>query len=101
MGADEKQMLIELPFWDAGEVCVVCGNPRVHHHHVLYGRGVRKKADKWGYIIPLCYEHHLGGAGIHYNRGMSLYWKELAQKHFEKHNGSREDFIREFGRSYL
>ena len=97
----DRYKLISNPQWDAGEVCVVCGNPNVQKHHVLYGTANRKIADKHGYIIPLCYEHHIGGNGIHRNRGMALRWMELAQIHYEKHKGTREDFIREFGRSYL
>ena len=30
-----------------------------------------------------------------------LMLKRLAQEHFERNNGTREDFIRIFGRSYL
>ena len=87
--------------WDYGNACVYCGSPNVQMHHVLHGTANRKKADKYGYVIPLCYEHHIGANGIHRNRGMDLYWKETAQRHFEKNIGTREDFIREFGKSYL
>lgn len=96
----DKEKLLNNPQWDAGETCVVCGGIYVQHHHVLYGVK-RKKADAHGYIIPLCVDHHIGGNGIHKNRGMALYWMQLAQQHFEKHKGTREDFIREFGKSYL
>lgn len=97
----DRKKLIDSPEWDAGNACVVCGNPHVQMHHILYGTANRKKSDKHGYIIPLCYEHHLGGNGIHKNRGMALRWMELAQEHFEKNKGTREEFIKEFGRSYL
>lgn len=97
----DKQRLIRNPQWDAGEVCVVCGNPHVQHHHIIGGTANRKVSDHHGYIIPLCYAHHLGGNGIHRNRGMALFWMELAQQHYEAHKGTREDFIKEFGRSYL
>lgn len=97
----DREKLINNPTWDAGDVCVVCGSPYVQRHHVLYGTGNRKVSDKYGYVIPLCAEHHIGGNGIHRNRGMALHWMELAQQHYERHKGTRQDFIREFGRSYL
>ena len=97
----DKEKLIENPMWDAGEFCVVCGSPKVQHHHVIGGTANRRISDKHGYVIPLCMEHHLGGNGIHRNRGLDLYWKGMAQKHYEKHRGSRQDFINEFGKSFL
>ena len=92
--------LIENPVWDAGKECVYCGSPYVHMHHIFPGRN-RKIADKYNYIIPLCFKHHTGADGIHYNRGRALYWMQQAQKHFEMHIGTRRDFINEFGKSYL
>ena len=96
----DRQQLITNSTWYAGEDCVVCGSPYVQKHHILCG-SKRRASDKRGYIIPLCYEHHLGGNGIHRNRGMQLYWMQLAQKHYEMHYGTRKDFIDEFGKSYL
>lgn len=88
--------------WNFGkENCIVCGSPYVQIHHVFHGTANRKKADKWGYVIPLCAEHHTGQTGVHMNRDQDLYWMRLAQKHFEKNYGTREDFIKEFGRSWL
>lgn len=97
----DKEKLLNNPTWNAGDTCVYCGNPNVQKHHVIYGSCRRKKSDKYGYVIPLCYEHHIGGDGIHFNRDEALRWIELAQEHFERHHGTRADFIKEFGRSYL
>ena len=97
----DKERLLSNPTWDAGDVCVYCGSPNIQRHHIIGGTANRKISDKHGYIIPLCYEHHLGGNGIHRNRGMQEYWMELAQRHYEMHRGTRADFIREFGKSYL
>lgn len=96
----DRERLIRNPQWDAGDVCVVCGSPYTQRHHILFGNK-RKAADMRGYIIPLCAEHHTGGNGIHRNRGMQLYWMQLAQEHYEHHFGTRRDFINEFGKSYL
>lgn len=93
--------LIDGPVWDAGAYCVVCGSPWIQHHHVAGGTANRRKSDRLGYIIPLCAEHHTGSNGIHRNRELDLYWKRIMQEHFEKHKGTRQDFIREFGKSWL
>ena len=42
-----------------------------------------------------------GMDGIHFNREMDEYYMREAQKDYEQHYGSREDFIRECGKSYL
>lgn len=87
--------------WNFGKTCVVCGSTYVEMHHIYHGTANRKQADKYGYIIPLCREHHTGNNGIHFNKEMDLHWKKTAQIHFEFHYGSREDFINIFGRNYL
>ena len=89
--------------WEVAETCVECGSPDVQHHHIFHGIGRRAKADKYGYVIPLCINHHTGDDGIHQwkNRDRDLAWKRKAQEHYETYYGSREDFIREFGKSYL
>lgn len=93
--------IIENPAWDFEKKCMCCGSPYIQMHHVFYGTANRKVSDQYGYIIPLCPDHHIGGNGIHRNRGMDLYWKETAQHHFEKHKGTREEFIKLFGKSWL
>lgn len=95
-----QKQLVDRPAWDAGDTCLICGSPYIHKHHVFYG-SLRKNADKRGYIVPLCPKHHMM---VHEKRGIGGYeraWRELAQKHYEKHIGSREDFIKEFEKSYL
>lgn len=96
-----RQRLIESSKWDAGPYCVVCGSPRIQVHHVLFGTANRKISDRFGYVIPLCAEHHLGATGIHWNRGMDLYWKQTVQMHYEKHLGTRTEFINTFGKSWI
>lgn len=81
--------------------CAVCGNPYVEIHHIFHGSHRRKFADKYGYVIPLCRKHHTGTHGIHFNIVLDTYWKQLAQQHYEAHYGTRDDFIRECGKSYL
>lgn len=89
--------------WEVGDTCVVCGSPHVQIHHIFEGYGRRKISDKYGYVIPLCFNHHIGNNGIHLarNKEHDLYWKRKAQKHFEANRGTRDEFIRLFGKSYL
>ena len=82
--------------------CYVCKTvSNLEAHHCLHGAGNRKIADKYGYVVWLCREHHTGNNGVHFDRGLDLHLKRLGQAHFEENHGTREDFIRTFGRSYL
>lgn len=83
------------------EHCLVCGSPHVHWHHVFFGTANRKLSDKYGFIVPLCQEHHTGDSGAHFNRDFDLHLKKMAQRHFETHYGARKEFMKIFGRSYL
>lgn len=89
--------------WEKGDACIVCGNPNTVIHHVFHGYGRRQKSEKYGYVVRLCVRHHTGSDGIHQakNRRHDLALMQEAQKHFEANYGSREDFIREFGKSWL
>lgn len=68
---DYKERIHELP-------CVVCWKKLgvktygVHAHHA----GEAEERSDWA-LIPLCHEHHQGGAGIHglHRRGFYRLWK--------------------------
>lgn len=84
------------------EYCLICGNPRYEVHHIFMGTANRKISDKYGYVAPLCQYHHTGTQeGVHYNKSFSLFLKQTAQAHYEANHGTREDFIKTFGKSYL
>lgn len=78
--------------------CAACGRPDVQIHHIFPGTANRRMSDRYGYTIPLCAEHH---ARIHRDREMALHWMRLAQMHFEGNYGTRQDFIKRFGRSWI
>lgn len=86
---------------DCMEFCIVCGAPKLHTHHVFEGTANRRISDKYGYIIPLCLEHHTGRNGIHFNKEFDLAMKKRVQEHFEKNHGNRKKFIETFGRSWM
>ena len=82
------------------EYCYECGKPYPEVHHIFFGSR-RKLSDKYGYVLPLCYEHHRGDRSPHKDRNQDLIYKRIAQMHFEENHGTRNDFIRVFGKSYL
>ena len=82
--------------------CYVCGTTvNLESHHCLHGTANRKKAEKYGLKVWLCHEHHTGNSGVHFSKTLDDRLKMLAQKHFEEHIGSREEWMREFGKNYL
>lgn len=87
---------------DDKEHCIFCFSPYVEEHHIFFGTSNRNKAEKYGLTIPLCNKHHTGsGDSPHQNRIIDLALKCWAQTVFETQIGTREDFRREFGKSYL
>lgn len=90
-------------FTDDMDHCYYTGTPYVHRHHIFYGP-LRSKSEKYGYVIPLAHWlHENAPESVHMNpnHGLDLELKQMAQRHFEEHHGSREDFRAEFGKSWL
>lgn len=85
------------------KACYACGAVvGLEEHHVIFGTANRAKSEQYGLKVWLCRHHHTGGPeSVHQNRDFDLYLKHKAQMQFEREIGSREDFIREFGKSYL
>lgn len=69
-------------------------------HHIFGGTAKRKKSEQYGLKVWLCYEHHLGKEGVHYNKKMMDYLHTIGQRKFEETH-TREQFRQEFGKSYL
>lgn len=83
--------------------CYVCGDTyNLHEHHVLNGVANRRLSEKRGLKVYLCaYHHNASNEGVHFNKALDTELKQMAQRYYEEHYGSREDFRREFGKSYL
>lgn len=83
--------------------CWKCGSTHnIHEHHIFYGTANRALSERYGLKVFLCgYDHNLSDEGVHFNKDFDLELKKMAQEVFEKECGSREDFIRIFGKSYL
>lgn len=84
------------------ESCYICGTTQnLHLHHVIYGTANRKNSDEYGLTVRLCMEHHTGPQGAHANRALDLFLKRNAQQCFEEQVGSREEFMKIFGKNWL
>lgn len=83
--------------------CYVCGTTYgLHDHHIFYGTSNRKNSEKRGLKVWLCgADHNMSDAGVHFNKKLDTHLKTMAQEYYESHYGTRDDFRREFGRSYL
>lgn len=83
--------------------CFICGSTQnLQEHHCIHGTANRKKAEKRGLKVKLCIYCHTGSNNaVHRNRAYDLKLIRMAQEYYERCIGSREEFIREFGKSYL
>lgn len=78
--------------------CYICKTTiGLHKHHLLHGTANRKIADRYGLWVYLCFRHH---EKVHLDVDLDDEFKKLAQRKFEE-TGTREDFMRVFGRSWL
>ena len=86
------------------EFCFLCKKIGIENrgtevHHMIFGTAKRKLADEDGLTVHLCSLHH---KMLHDKGNYKRYLQELAQETWMKHyNGSTEDFIRRYGKSYL
>lgn len=91
-------------FTDDMDSCMFTGSPIVERHHIFYhmGGGMKEKCEKYGFIAPLRPDLHPNG--VHAGKDakkIDTQLKQMAQTYYEEHYGTREDFIREFGKSVL
>lgn len=91
MTKDESRYLAEL----VSTGCALCrylGTPGTpaEIHHIRTGMGTGRRASHYE-TIPLCYEHHRGGTGIH----------GLGRKAFERFHGITELELMDFSRKSL
>lgn len=91
-------------FTDDMDHCMFTGSADVERHHIIgKTKGNKELCEKYGFIVPLRYDLHPNGANAdpRYRKPMDDHLKRMAQEYFEKHYGSREEFRRLFGKSYL
>ena len=84
---------------DSEDRCYICGAYGHTDEHHVFGGPCRKTSDRYGLVVHLCRSCH---SQIHDQGGnTNLYLHQRGQMIYEEHFGSRQDFIREFIRSYL
>ena len=87
---------------DEKECFITHDTNNLHYHHIIPGVNSRKLCDKYGLTVWLRADwHNMANYGVHYNPKLDLQLKQLAQTKWEERFGSREDFRRIFGKSYL
>ena len=73
-----------------------------HKHHV-FGASNRKKSEELGlyvYLTPSM--HNMSDYAVHFNKAFDLELKQIAQRAaMATYGWSIDEFIREFGKSYL
>ena len=81
--------------------CFLTGMFPVERHHI-FANGRKAACEKYGYVVPLHPTKHPNGVFAGKDaKEIDTYLKKMAQKHYEQNHGTRADFIREFGKSYL
>lgn len=88
-------------FTDDMDHCIFTEYAPVERHHI-FGGSNRKRSEDYGFVVPLKPDLHPNG--VHAGKcakEIDAYLKMMAQRYYEENFGSREDFIKEFGKSYL
>ena len=85
------------------DTCYFSGSTAVERHHI-FGGPFRKKSEIYGFVIPLRPDLHPNG--VHYDpRNLygvtDLKLKQMAQTYYEDKCGTRSEFRRLFGKSWL
>lgn len=79
--------------------CFICGRTgELDEHHLLSGNSNRGNSTKYKLTIYICRACH---GGIHDKGKFEKDAKMYAQREWEKKYGTREEFIKIFGKSWL
>lgn len=83
--------------------CYFCGRTtNLELHHVFEGTANRKLSDEDGLVVWLCYDHHRGNFGVHFNKDYALRLKKIAERVWLAKNKKKiKDFIDRYGKNYL
>ncbi len=81
--------------------CYICKTTIGIERHHVFGGPYRSKSEKYGYVRDLCAAHHRTSKhSAHMDMELNYKLRRECQREFEE-TRSREEFIKEFGRSYL
>lgn len=88
-------------FTDDMDHCIYTGKSPVERHHI-FGAFNRKRSEKYGFVVPLSPDLHPNGVQASKDaKNIDIALKQMAQTYYENHYGTREQFIKEFSRSWL
>lgn len=83
------------------EHCIITGDFNIQIHHVFNGPN-HDLSEKYGFMVPLRPDwHNFTSYSIHMDQKFDESMKRKAQRYYESHYGTREQFRKEFGKSYL
>lgn len=83
------------------DTCIFTGSNHVERHHI-FGGPYKRASEKRGFIVPLRPDYHPNGTQFDRSHGdIDRKLKQMAQAYYESHYGTREEFIKEFGKSRL
>lgn len=89
---------------DYPNICFFCGATAECEHHLIFGWGLRVLAEEDGLKVPSCNRcHNMGTKSerIHENEMAEKLSKMLGQAFYEIKIGTREEFRKRYGKSYL
>lgn len=84
--------------------CYITGSTNnLHKHHIFEGTANRKLSEREGLWIWLRADwHNLSDYGVHFNKKLDLKLKRIAQRRWQEYYyKTKEDFIKEYGKSYI
>lgn len=83
--------------------CYICGRYAVLERHHVFNGPFRSKSEKYGAVVNLCHFcHNEPPDGIHFDQEADEWLKATFQrKLMESERWTKQEFIDQFGRSYL
>lgn len=70
----------------------------IHVHHI-FGAANKANSEKYHFLIPLRADwHDMADYGVHFNRELDLKIKRACQEYWLKHYGTKDEFIKVFGK---
>ena len=82
--------------------CFICGKTGYTERHHIYGSANRKYSEQYGLTVYLCPEcHRTSEISAHRNKEVRITLQRIGQRAFEEKCGSREQFVKTFGKNYL
>lgn len=80
--------------------CFICGAVNGIEEHHIFGGSNRKKSDKEGLTVDLCFNcHRTGRNAVHVDSEKAMELKKLGQRVYEQAY-EKGSFLKEFGKNY-